>query len=257
MKTLCSIILLAVATLSTAAAQPTITGVNAFWYLGPGINADNGYFAQAAWTANPNGSSGTPTWTVVTNSGGGSVSLSCYTCANTVATSTAPSNGCTYDITVYVTYPDTTQSSNFYVAIVVPNTTTLYSVVNSPYPGRTDGYLSTTTWNLTDSCSYSDPGLDLNETFGTWTNDVSNDWNLPLFLSPGSFTFTGTSLVNDNMAVAGEDMPPSLVPQSPLLNDPVVHDYPWTYYAGSLTNGSGTVVRQDTQQFYTDHGGHD
>lgn len=92
-------------------ATPTITGVNAFWWLGSGILSDGGYYAQAAWTANANGATGTPTWHVNTVVGGGNVSLSCGTCANTEATSTAPSNGCVYDISVYVTYPDGSQSS--------------------------------------------------------------------------------------------------------------------------------------------------
>ncbi|HLH43402.1 MAG TPA: hypothetical protein VKV74_10475 [Bryobacteraceae bacterium] len=60
--------------LAVAEAQPTITGVNAFWWLGPGILSDGGmcsgqpgpcYYAQAAWTANANGAMGTPTWNVI------------------------------------------------------------------------------------------------------------------------------------------------------------------------------------------------
>lgn len=49
-------------------AQPTISGVNAFWYLGGPLSDGSGcstggwcYYAEAAWTANPTGHSGTPT----------------------------------------------------------------------------------------------------------------------------------------------------------------------------------------------------
>jgi hypothetical protein len=93
-----SLIFAAVPTL--AQGTPSISGVNAFWYLGgplsDGAGCSSGgwcYYAQAAWTANPNGHSGTPTWTVL-NYGTGNVSLSCYTCASTVATATAASEGC-------------------------------------------------------------------------------------------------------------------------------------------------------------------
>src|ERR1700693_728119 len=121
MRKLPSIVLLFFGVLSTAVGQPTISGVNAFWWLGSGVLSDgNGcstnsspcYYAQASWTANPNGASGTPTWYVNTVSGGGNVSLSCTTCSSTVATSTAPSNGCVYDVSVYVHYPDGSESSH-------------------------------------------------------------------------------------------------------------------------------------------------
>jgi len=59
--------------------RPTITGVSAFWWLG-GVLADNGYYAQSGLTANPNGASGTPYWTVNTVNCGGSVSLGCNPC---------------------------------------------------------------------------------------------------------------------------------------------------------------------------------
>jgi hypothetical protein len=79
-------------------AQPVITGVNAFWYLGRGINYDgpgcgiNGYcfYAQAAWAVDANGATGTPIWTVE-YAGTGRVSLSCTECFYPEATATAPS----------------------------------------------------------------------------------------------------------------------------------------------------------------------
>jgi hypothetical protein len=244
----------------TLAAQPTITGVNAFWWLGSGILSDGGtcsgqtgpcYYAQAAWTANANGATGTPTWHVGTVAGGGSVNLSCYTCANTTATSTAPSNGCTYDITVYVTYPDGSQSANFYVSIVTPKNTTLLSGYPTDAAWNT-GFVSTTGWNLTDTCGYSDAGLDGNETFGTWTNDTANNWSLPT----ATATYNASSNWYDQLGAYGFTTPPPENPQSPLTNVKVMHDYPWNLWVGSQTFGSGVSVRADTQQFYQDHGRH-
>jgi hypothetical protein len=246
-----SVVLLFFGVLSTAVAQPTITGVNAFWWLGSGINSDYDYYAQAAWTANANGASGTPTWHVSTVSGGGSVSLSCTFCTNTTATSTAPSNGCTYDVTVYVTYPDSSQSANFYVAIVRPTTTTLLSGYPTDDP-RTAGYLSTTKWNLTDSCGYSDPGLDGNETFGTWTDDyVGNNWGHP---TPQQ-TYIADSTWYDLQGNTGWTDPLCEIPQSPLTTVKVYHSS-WTLWVGTQTFGSGVSVRADTSQFYQDHGRH-
>src|SRR5262245_51757460 len=86
-----SIYLIALLIASSAATfcQPTITGANAVWWFGSGIlhdgsgcatNSNPCYYTQAAWTANANGASGTPTWHVSTNVGGGNISLSCTTC---------------------------------------------------------------------------------------------------------------------------------------------------------------------------------
>ncbi len=248
-----SILLLFFGVLSSAVAQPTITGVNAFWWLGSGITSDHGYYAQAAWTANPNGATGTPTWHVNTVSGGGSVSLSCTLCTATTATSTAPSNGCTYDVTIYITYPDGSQSGNFSVAIVKPTTTTLLSGYPTDAAQGSNGWLTTTAWNLTDSCSYSDPGLDGNETFGTWTYDYAgSNWGLP---TRGS-TYRPDSTWYDYLGATGWTIPLAEPPQSPLTSTKVFHDYPWTLWIATQAFGSGVSVRVDTQQFYQDHGRH-
>jgi hypothetical protein len=266
MRKLPSIVVLFFGVLSTAVGQPTISGVNAFWWLGSGVLSDgNGcstnsspcYYAQASWTANPNGASGTPTWYVNTVSGGGNVSLSCTTCSSTVATSTAPSNGCVYDVSVYVHYPDGSESSHsgFEVAIVTPQTTTLLA----NYPADADytgsGYISTTKWNLTDSCGSSDAGLDANEVFGMFTDDYAgNNWQH----GSQSAGNQSTSTITDQQSVfqnGNNTTPPAENPQSPLTTTRVFHN-PWTLYVGSLTFGSGVAVRADTQQNYQDHARH-
>jgi hypothetical protein len=269
-----SLVVLLFGLLSRAGAQtPTITGVNAFWWLGSGIVSDGGtcsgqtgpcYYAQASWTANPNGNPGSPTWTVVNSpTGGGSVSLNCYTCTTVVATATSPSAGCVYDVTVTVTYNGNT-SAPFKVALIQPTTTTLQS--GSPtdqsanaYFGVTTlvGYVSTTSWNLTDSCGNSDAGLDVNESFGTWTNDTANNWPLP---SVGNAYYPG-SVISDFLAAYGaisnSSSPPVQNPQSPLGSTKIRHDYPWVLRVFSLTSGNGVTVRTDTQQSYQDHGRHE
>jgi hypothetical protein len=108
---------------------PTISGANAFWYLGQGILSDGGacssghtgpcYYAQSQLTSNPNGAPGTPQWTVVQNSQG-QVTLSCYTCANPIATAVSPSSACIPDIHIFVSYGGFT-SASFDVTIVAPS----------------------------------------------------------------------------------------------------------------------------------------
>jgi hypothetical protein len=258
-----SLTLLFFGLLSSVFAQytPTISGVNAFWWLGNGILSDGAgcsyggtpcYYAQSQLTANPNGAPGTPSWTVVNHWPYGSVSLSCYTCTNPVATATSPSDGCIANVQIYVAYGPY-QSTAFNVTIVTPNTTTL----QSGYPKDTAqgiGYDSITRWNLTDSCGYSDPGLDGNEVIGTRTNDYSgNSWGNP---SPVS-TYNSSSLWNDTVGASGQLTPPSTTPQTPLLGTKVFHDYPWTLNVGTQSYAFGTPVRRDTQQWYVDHGRHE
>ena len=235
---------------------PTISGASAFWWLGSGILADHDYYAQAAWTANPNGAPGTPTWTVSTVSGGGSVSFSCTSCTNTTATSTAPSSGCVYDVVVHASY-DGFNSDDFSVAIIKPSTFTL----QSGYPvdaAASGGFLTTYAWALTDTCGSPDAGLDGNEQFGTWTDDyfnstgTHNDWPTP----SATNGYSPTNIWRDQIGLSYGSTPPSLAPQSPLTTVTVMHDTPWTAFIGSQTFGSGLAVYADTQQFYQDHGRH-
>lgn len=246
-------------------SQPTISGANAFWWLGSGITADGYgcatetypcYYAQAAWTANANGASGTPTWHINTVSGGGNASLSCTTCTNTVATSTAPSNGCVADISVYVTYPDGSESdpSNFKVVIGTPTTFTYQSVTDSISTEGSAGYTSATAWNLTDSCGYSDPGLDVNEVFGTFVDDYSGEnWPEPFPGATNEPTYTVTDYQTASYPTC--PYPPAEDPGSP-PSGPAVRHNPWSAYVGTTTHGSGVFILADTQQNYQDHARH-
>jgi hypothetical protein len=249
---------------SNAFAQytPTISGANAFWFLGAGVLYDGAgcttippgacYYAQSALTSNPNGAPGSPTWTVQTVPGGGSVSLSCYNCSNPVATATAPSNGCVYDVTLYVSYGGY-QSAPFNVVIATPTTTTLVAGYPTDSALGFSGYVSRTAWNLTDSCGSSDAGLDGNEVFGTFVSDYAgNNWGHPTATSE----YWSTSLWYDDIGASGWTTPLAEPPQMPLTNVKVFHDTPWRLFAGSQSFGTGVVIRSDTQQFYQDHGRH-
>lgn len=243
--------------LAFAQYTPTISGVNAFWYLGQGILADGGqcsgytgpcYYAQSQLTSNPNGAPGTPQWSIVQN-GQGQVTLSCYTCANPVATAVSPSSGCLPDIHIYVSYGGYS-SASFDVTIVAPSYTNLLS--GYPQHGNLGtGYSSVYYWNLVDSCGYSDSGIDANEKFGAFSPDTGNDWTYP---TQYSVYMTG-SIVGDQIAHIG-GTPSAQNPQTPLSTTKIRHDYPWALRVGSQTFGSGTPVRADTQQWWLDHGTH-
>jgi len=246
-------------------ATPTITGPNAIWWFGSGILLDGSgcptgsspcYYAQSALTANANGdTSGTPTWTVTSKQGGGDVSLSCLTCTNTTATSTAPSPGCTYDVSIYLTYPDNVQSSTFYLLVAQPTTLTLQSGYPTDLHSRFGvGYDSKTEWQMTDSCGNADAGLDVNEVFGTFITDYTGqNWSTPFESSANQ----PTSYIMDSMIGTQEGgyVPAPEYPQTPLGTTKVRHN-PWLFYVGSLTIGSGLLIHTDTQQNYQDHGRH-
>ncbi len=237
---------------------PTISGANAFWWLGSGILSDGGtcsgqtgpcYYAQSQLTSNPNGAPGSPSWTVVQN-GQGQVSLSCYTCANPVATAQSTSNGCYSDIQIYVSYGG--YSSNaFNVTIVSPSFTNLQSGYPQNATWMGTGYLSTYQWQVVDSCGNADSGIDANEVLGTYTNIISNNWSF----STGNSVYMSTSLINDGIGHVG-GTPAAEPPQSPLTSTEVRYDYPWALRVGSQTGGSGTPVGVDHQVQWLDHGTH-
>ncbi len=250
-------------------AQPTISGVNAFWYLGGPLSDGAGcstggwcYYAQAAWTANPNGHAGTPTCTVENNPVGGSVSLSRYTCSTTEATSTTHSESCDYDIAVYVTYPDGAQSAPSYVLTNTPASTRLqpnfpkYSQWIYPPGSGNNGWQSLYSWTLKDLCSNPLRGLDVNETFGYWTIDYpfGTNWPFPPATSgyQPSYNFTDTL----GESTSSNATPPAEYSPGGFGSTAVYHNYPWDYFVGSTTFGDGVVVHSDTQQWYQDHATH-
>jgi hypothetical protein len=242
-------------------SRPAIIGptpappVPAFWWLGSGVLSDGDYYAQAAWVGSPNGASGTPTWSVSTQVGGGTIALSCYVCTSTTATSTAPSNGCVYDITVYLDYGGF-YSDPFYVAIVQPSSFSLVSGFPT-HDADGDGFVSKYNWNLTDTCGISDPGLSGTEVFGSRDNSdyPLNNWNMA---TPTAIVNNPLSVFEDQIGIKncnGGCSPVWTNPQSTLSLVKVYH-FPWFAYVGSSSSGVGLMILSNTTQFYLDHGLH-
>lgn len=253
---LAGLLLLIFGATSIALAQtPTISGVRAFWWLGSGILSDQGYYAQSLLTAAPNGLSGTASWSVSTVSGGGSVTITCNpspsNCTQATATSTAPSNGCTYDVSVYVTIGGV-QSAAYTLAIIEPHTATLQGSYpstpqNPPDSALGVGFQTIYTWNLTDTCGNNDGGIDESESFGTQTNVVANNWN-PFSNMAG---YQSSSTMHDYFSnVAGT---------SPQVQNPgyvgtyIVFYAPWEMLVGSATPGAGLPIYRPDISGYTDY----
>lgn len=240
---------------AVAIQQPAISGANAFWWLGSGVLSDGGYYAQAAWSADPNGATGTPTWSVYYY-GSGQVSLSCTNCTSTTATSLAASLGCTADIKITVNYGGFT-SNPFWVTIAAPAQLVLvsgYPQDKDGNPNDSTGWTSVYEWNLTDTCGYQDPGLDGYELFGQWTQYNGSNWPSAQPEPPAS---NSASIWNDEMA-KGETYglnPPARPLQNPLTSIQA-ESAPWTFTVGSLTVGLGLQVGSNTSMYYVDHGRH-
>jgi hypothetical protein len=238
--------------------RPTISGVNAFWWLGNGILSDQGYHAQSALTGNANGASGSAYWSVQTVSGGGSVSISCSVCTSNTATSTAASKGCTEDVTIYASYGGF-NSDPFKVMITAPSTLT--PVSGSPKDqANGDGFKSTYQWGLTDNCNQRDYGLDGNEVLGSWVDDYynstgrHNNWRKP---TPWK-SFNSDYIWQDDIGISncGGGCSPQWSNPKPTLSTVKVMSAPFSFYIGTQTSSSGIKLMSNTTQFYLDHGRH-
>jgi hypothetical protein len=174
-------------------------------------------------------------------------------------TATHASSGCSADVFIHVSYGGS-QSDPYGLTIVTPTTTTLMtSQPNPPYTNPADrsisnyDYETEYDWNLTDSCGYSDSGIDQSEAFVVpWIPDYPNtDWAGALAY-PG---YASTSIVHDYMSHTGQYS----VPPTNGGNVAVLHTQ-WTMYIGSRSldcvPSCGTPVHTDTFQYYQDHGRH-
>lgn len=272
-----TLISLTLALVAAVHAQPTISGTSAFWYLGTqpsGVYSDGGacsppnsgpcYYTQTVLTASPNGG---PlfSWSV-SNTGAGSVTLSCSSgCSNSVTvTATHASSGCSADVSVSVSYNGGAWSAGYGLTIVTPASTLLYSGPSDGDPGGAGSFETDYSWLLYDSCGNNDTGIDQTEAFGSWTDDfyashgVHNNWTNPL--ATGAYA---TSLLLDAMTHGGGNTftPAVFSPQSPPCTVSVEHA-PWTLYAGSKQPtdcggaACGAAVLSDSFQYYSDCGRH-
>jgi hypothetical protein len=254
---------------------PTISGVNAFWYLGqlPSLVFSDGgtcsghsgpcYFTQSQLTATPSSGSGY-SWSVSTT-GSGAVTLDCQiNCSNVITvTATHASSGCAADVFIYATFGGV-QSSGYGLTIVTPSSTTLVSGPVDSAPNGAGSFQTEYTWSLQDSCGNNDQGIDQTESFGSWTDDyfashgVHNTWT-----QPRPFGAYATTVLADFMSFGGGSnfTPTVFSPQTPPCTVAVMHA-PWTLYAGNTQPTScsggpcGAPVHSDTFQYYSDCGRH-
>jgi hypothetical protein len=190
------------------------------------------------------------------------VSLSCYTCSTTTATAIYPSHGCTFDVGLSVTYPDGSQSPVLNIIVNTPKNTVLqagYPFSNAwyPPPGLV-GYYTEYPWDIYDLCSEVLSGLEVNETFGTWSLTYpGSTWSSALYHATAGYNANSTFMDTLGTAATNGALNPNpQIPQMTPGSVSVIYDYPWQLYVGSQTFGQGTAVHADTQEFWRDHGTH-
>ncbi len=234
---------------SLTVQRPTISGVNAIWWLGGGSDPSNGYYNASALTADPKGAPEVPSWSVPV--GSGKMSLFCFICTSNTATSQAPSSGCQYDIIIRVSVGGL-DSDNFLMSVNQPSY--LESLGPPADAGwNAAGFKSTIPYRIRDHCNYALPSIAVNEQFGPFINDTSNNWPKPTPVNISGFSGSGFS---DVVGISGSYTPQPLVPQSPLTTTKVDHATQ-TWRVGSSTSGQGVQVQTNTHQKYLDHGRHE
>ena len=229
--------------------RPTISGVDTIWWLGGGSDPSNGYYNTSALTSDPKGAPEVPIWSVPF--GGGKMSLSCSICTSNTATSQAPSSGCQYDITIKVSVGGL-NSENFLMSVNQPSyLESLGPPVDAGWNAA--GFKSTIPYRIRDHCNNPLSSIAVNEQFGPFVNDTSNNWPKPTPSNTSGFSGPGFS---DVIGIWGSYTPQPLVPQSPLTTTKVDHATQ-TFRVGSSTSGQGVQVQTNTHQKYLDHGRHE
>ncbi len=244
---------------------PTITGASGAWFLGGGSDPNNGYYNQAALTANSNcGPSDTcndtPVWTVTQT--GSKVSLNCSVCYDQTITAEAPSNA-QGDVTFTISIGGLT-SSPFAFTVNSPGS---LDSAGPPYDiPYEDGWFTALYYNTLDEFGNRMPSVALNEEFSTPANcpggavsyfcpDQSNNWQKPSAYGLAGYNQQGYWY--DQIYVYGWSgwAPAYSGPQKPLSSSTVDHSVQ-TWRVGSATVGQGVEVQYDTFQRYVDHGRH-
>lgn len=317
LKRSATLISLTLALLAAAHAQPTITstgtpGVHAFWYLGvlpAGVYSDGGtcsgqsgpcYYTELSLTASPSSGSNYA-WTVGTT-GAGSVTLMCPggNCSNTSDTitviATSASTGCADDVYIYASYNGGPLSAGYGLTIVTPSPTTTSLASGYPIDGQetvwngtmyvpiAGSFETTYNWELRDSCSNGDSGIDQTEAFCTsatcsysnennnavWTEDyVGNNWGTPVAQSGyvTGYVFADYMGQPDEPSwTQATQSPPTNGYETCSTTTPIMHVH-WEGYVGStLTDSSsctgtgvaacGAQVLSNSFQYYQDCGRH-
>jgi hypothetical protein len=241
-----------------AVARPTITGPGGtsgpygIWWLGGGTDDDNGYFNRATLTANPNGSPGSPTWSLIqgqVGSNAGRVALSCTTCNFPLVTSEQRSSNCAYDVGVRLNYNGF--SSNVYLLNVNAPYYMESSGLASTNNFLSDGWITVIPYLNRDRCLYPMPSIALNEVFGTFTQ---SNWPKPV--AQGTANYNNGYIWYDQIFIAEC---PNCAPPVQRDNPPgqaVVDQAQQFWNLGSSTPGLGIYVQQNTFRRHTGHGEH-
>jgi len=245
-------------------SRPTINSYGALgvWWLGGGSDPGNGYYNQVALAAQKNCLAGdscteTPVWSKV-ETGAGRIAFNCTTCESNVVTSQHESTAGygNWDITIKFSIGGfESEPLSFYV-----NAPYYVDLGNAP-PGQPwgdypldDGYESIEWYSNWDRWGNRMPSVALNNTFGTWQPDQTNNWNKP--------SNSGTSGYDNYYQVWSQDIyhyqcptcnPAVTNPQTPLSGSKVDHSAE-VWRIGNATPGNGVAVQTDTLQRYVDHG---
>jgi hypothetical protein len=137
--------------------------------------------------------------------------------------------------------------------------------VNAPdhlykYTGDTDsifddGWKSIIHYRTVDLCNWAMPSIAMNEAFGTWQADQSNNWSKP---EPNGVTGYAGYNWTDEMSIhlCNPCNPDPTGPQTPLSPIKVDHASQ-TFKIGSATVEAGVPVQTKRHQRYVDHGRHE
>jgi hypothetical protein len=235
---------------SLSVQRPTVSGQPGLWWLGGGPDNPNSLYNQGymSVTTNCSSCSETPHWTVTANPS--KVSLSCTDCSTLIITTQQPSSSIG-DVHIQASiggFP----SDTFQFTVNQPRALVSQGISDSA-SGAT-GYQSLLYYTTIED-AYGSPfaSIGINEQFGSFTADTTNNWPTPT--AGGIATYSGTWW--DTISVAcGSPCGASPLPLPPSgLSNPVMHATQ-TWRAGSATLGTGVVVQVDTIQYYTDHGRH-
>ena len=233
--------------------RPTISGPGGgagpygIWWLGGGSDDVNGYYNRATLSANANGAPGTAHW--ATTTGGNKVLLSCISCTLPLVTSLQPSANCTYDVGIQMDF------AGFKSPVYAMN-------VNAPFymdaglsstSNFLDGWLTLVPYVNRDRCNYAMTSIALNEAFGPWVPDTTNNWNKPI---AGGLPSYGGYTWYDQISVSNCPTCSPAVQQNNPPGQTAVDNSQQSWRIGSASVGSGIYVQVDTLRRYSGHGEH-
>jgi hypothetical protein len=128
--------------------------------------------------------------------------------------------------------------------------------VDEDYDPFIDGFVTTHKYLLKDQRPEPMPDCPMNEQFGAWWDDCTNNWPEPTPGSDETDEEDGTFVDAIGAWNKGVLNPDPLYRDPPLKDQEVLHAQQ-KFFAGSLVSGKGCDVSTQTVQFYTDYGAAD